>query len=495
MRPVGTLWLIERFKPASLLVSQRSHVGGKRSSATSADGQVEEIYPKSYWPGDTPLDHVSFALRYEPVSLDLLNHVFDSLPAPEVERYIARNPTGKYARRIGFLYEQLTARILNSEVGGNFVSVLDEKRYFTGKSRLDRKWRVRDNLLGTAGFCPVIRRTPALLRKLVPDYSTEIRNLSRSASPQLLTRAIHYLYRKETKASFEIEHEIVGGAKELRFLQVLADVGKVPAAALLDESRLVGLQNLIVDSRYTSGSFRTNQNYVGEMLPNMRERVHYVCPPPALVKTLMAGLRTFLLRSEGMPAPIRAAVVGFGFVYVHPFEDGNGRLHRLLLHETLASDGYTDPGVVLPLSAGMLREPHLYDRTLESFSKIVLGRVRYDLDARGGLKIENPDEAAAVWRYPDLTMHAEYVLDLIERAVRHDLPSELDVLQRFDVASRAIAEVVDLPNRKRQLMLKLLHHQRGKLSKTKRAGEFPELTDDEIFRIEAAFAEAFATGA
>lgn len=493
MRPVGTLWLLEQFKPASLLVSQRSHIAGKRSSATSAEGFIEETYPKSYWPGERPLDHVAFALKYEPVSLDLLNHVFHELPPKDVERYVAENPTGKYARRIGFLYEQLTARILNAEAGGNFVSALDEKRYFTGKPRLDRKWRVRDNLLGAAGFCPVIRRTPALLRKLAPDYAAEIRNLSRSASPQLLTRAIHYLYRKETKASFEIEHETVGGAKELRFLQVLADVGRMPMSELLDESRLVALQNLIVDSRYANRVFRTNQNYVGETLPNFRERIHYVCPPPALVKTLMAGLRTFLLRSEGLPSPIRAAVVAFGFVYIHPFEDGNGRLHRLLLHETLASDGYTDPGVVLPLSAGMLREPHLYDRTLESFSQTVLGRVQYDLDERGELTIKNPDEAAAVWRYPDFTAHAEYVLYLIERAVRHDLPSELDVLQRFDVAGQAISEVVDLPNRKHQLMLRLLHHNRGKLSKTKRAGEFPELTDDEVSRIEAAFAEAFAT--
>lgn len=492
MHPVGSLWLIEQFKPAPVLISQHSSIGGKRSSATNASGFVEETYPKSYWPGDTPLDHVAFALKHEPVSLDLLYQVFRSLPERDVEAYIEANPTGKYARRIGFLYEHLTARTLASAVAGNFVDVLDPKRYFTGSPRLDQRWRVRDNLLGSAGFCPIVRRTPSLLRKLKPDFPAEIRRLSEAAGPQLLTRAIHYLYRKETKASFEIEHETVGGARELRFLQVLADVGKVRPDALLDEPRLVALQNLIVDSRYADKEFRNHQNYVGQTLPNLQERVHYVCPPPALVKTLMAGLRTFLLRSQGIPSPIRAAVAGFGFVYVHPFEDGNGRIHRLLLHETLASDGYTDPGVVLPLSAGILREPHLYDRVLETFSQTVLGRVRYDLDSRGRLTILNAEEASGVWRYPDFTAHAEYLLDLVTRAVREDLPGELDVLQRFDAAIRAISEVVDLPSRKRQLMVRLLHHNRGRLSKNKRASEFPELTDDEIARIEIAFSEAFA---
>ena len=83
------------------------------------------------------------------------------------------------------------------------------------------------------------------------------------------------------------------------------------------------------------------------------------------------------------------------------------------------------------------------------------------------------------------------MLTLIEQAVRHDLPTELDVLERFDVAARSISEVVDLPNRKQQLILKLLHQNGGRLSKKKREGEFPELTDAEVTAIEEAFQSAF----
>ncbi len=44
--------------------------------------------------------------------------------------------------------------------------------------------------------------------------------------------------------------------------------------------------------------------------------------------------------------PVAAATaIAFGFVYIHPFEDGNGRLHRWLIHHVLATAGYNPPGV------------------------------------------------------------------------------------------------------------------------------------------------------
>jgi hypothetical protein len=491
MRPVGTLWLFEHFKAGPIIVSQRSFVAGRRHRVEKADGQVEETFSKNYWPGDDALNHVEFALKYEPVSLDLLHHVFFQIDRKKVERYIAAAPTGKYRRRIGFLYEYLTARDLDVAINGNYVAALDARRYYVGKPRANPRWRITDNLLGSPGFCPIVRKTSTIESKLKTNWSAEIRQLVQAANPNLLTRAVNYLYHKETKASFEIERESAGASKEERFVEVLAKVGKENTEKLLDEARLVELQNLIVDPRYAERTFRTVQNYVGETLPNLREKVHYVCPPPLLVKTLIAGLRTFLLRSDGLPAPIRAAVTSFGFVFVHPFKDGNGRLHRLLLHESLAHDRFTDIGLVLPFSAVMLRDRMGYDRVLEVFSKTVLNRVRYTLHDDGALTVENPTEAAGVWRYPDLTPQVQYVLELIETTVTHDLPGELDVLKRHDLARENIKRVVDLPGRKLNLLLRLLHQNRGVVSKSKRNAEFGELTEAEIVRIEQAFCDAF----
>ena len=198
-----------------------------------------------------------------------------------------------------------------------------------------------------------------------------------------------------------------------------------------------------------------------------------------------------LIRLELLPAPVRAAVVSFGFVYVHPFSDGNGRLHRLLLHESLALDRYTDPGTVLPFSAAMLRDSVAYDRVLETVSRGVEARVRYHLEKDGDLVIENRREAEGVWRYPDLTPHVEYVLELIETTVTHDLPEELQTLAQIDQAAIAIKQVVDLPTRKLNLLLSVLIDNRGRLSERKRSASFAELTDPEIKEIERVFGEAF----
>jgi Fic family protein len=41
-------------------------------------------------------------------------------------------------------------------------------------------------------------------------------------------------------------------------------------------------------------------------------------------------------------------------VFIHPFLDGNGRLHRYLIREELSVLGFTPKGIVLPVSAFIL---------------------------------------------------------------------------------------------------------------------------------------------
>ena len=118
-------------------------------------------------------------------------------------------------------------------------------------------------------------------------------------------------------------------------------------------------------------------------------------------------------------------------------------------------------------------------------------RVRYHLGKDGTLVVENAHEAEGVWRYPDLTPHVEYVLELIATTVTRDLPDELQTLVRIDQAAAAIKEIVDLPDPKLSLLLTLLLQNRGHLSGRKRTSSLGELTDAEVDDIERAFAEAF----
>jgi Fic family protein len=79
---------------------------------------------------------------------------------------------------------------------------------------------------------------------------------------------------------------------------------------------------------------------------------------PSLVEGLVAYDRLAL--NGGLDPVVAAATLAFGFVYIHPFEDGNGRLHRWLVHHVLARGGFNPPGLMFPISAVMLREMQAY---------------------------------------------------------------------------------------------------------------------------------------
>ena len=84
------------------------------------------------------------------------------MPADDVLAYVRSRPTGKYARRLWFLYEFLTDRTLplNDLRQGNYVDLLGPEAYYTvGSPRRVRRQRVNDNLLGDRRFCPTVRRT------------------------------------------------------------------------------------------------------------------------------------------------------------------------------------------------------------------------------------------------------------------------------------------------------------------------------------------------
>ena len=71
---------------------------------------------------------------------------------------------------------------------------------------------------------------------------------------------------------------------------------------------------------------------------------------------------------EGELDSVLQAAAAFGFVYIHPFQDGNGRLHRCLIHHVLAERKFTPPRMVFPVSAVMLDRIDNYRDTLRAHS-------------------------------------------------------------------------------------------------------------------------------
>ncbi|MCD4750891.1 MAG: hypothetical protein K8R59_16070 [Thermoanaerobaculales bacterium] len=90
---------------------------------------------------------------------------------------------------------------------GNYIDLFDPNEYYTvTPARRVQRQRVNDNLLGEPRFCPTIRRTDTLRSLEAADLPMRCRRAVSSYSPELLRRAMSYLYTKETKSSFEIEH-------------------------------------------------------------------------------------------------------------------------------------------------------------------------------------------------------------------------------------------------------------------------------------------------
>jgi Fic family protein len=82
----------------------------------------------------------------------------------------------------------------------------------------------------------------------------------------------------------------------------------------------------------------------------------------------MKDLSNTAIIMEGVNLIVRATTVAFGFIFIHPFEDGNGRIHRFLIHDLLSRDYFLPTGMIIPVSAHMVNNLKLYEEALEAYS-------------------------------------------------------------------------------------------------------------------------------
>ena len=495
MRSVGYIELIQRFGLETLAPETRSYVleRGHRRSITR-DGRREEHYPGRDAPGDSWTDHLEFALKREGLNLEVLAALFTVAPTEELTAFIQRSPNGRYARLVWFLFEWLTGTLLPLPdlTQGNYFPVLVREEYLSvsasdAAARV-RRQRVVNNLPGTPAYCPLVRRTTILDDFIGDRLEEKVQGVLSRFPSEMVLRAAQYLFVKETRSSYQMEGLQPDQRRTARFVELLRRAGTVDCST---EQELTALQRLIVDQRYAAEGFRQSQNYVGQSLGPGRELIHFVPPKPADVPWLMEGWDECgrrLFAADVHPVVV-AALLGFGFVFIHPFEDGNGRLHRFLIHHALAAGHFTPEGVVFPVSAVMLRERARYDAVLESYSREVMLHVEYELDGKGVLTVLN--ETGLHYRFPDLTPVAEELFGLSEIPIDHEFTADLEYLAVFDAARRELAEIVDMPDSRLDLFIQLCLQGQGKLSRNKRS-RFAELTDDEVTQMETIIKNALA---
>ncbi len=449
-------------------------------------GTVKELYPERYWPGESAGEQLEFALKYDGINLAILFSVFEAMSEEELLRYLYSKPTGKYARRLWYLYEFLTNKKLPIDdlKQGNYIDLLDSEHYCTldaGKSV--KRQRIRDNQLGDKHFCPTVRRTEKLQTLDANALEQQCQKIISQYPESLLKRALSYLYTKETKSSFEIEHLQPSSSRLERFMALLKEAEREDFCS---KEKLILLQNRIVDPRFADEAYRTGQNYVGETVALGKEKVHFVPPKPEDLPKLMEGLiATHTRMSDGsVHAIVHAATLAYGFVFLHPFEDGNGRIHRFLLHNVLALEGFTPKGIMFPVSAVMLKNPDLYDMSLEAYSSKLMPLIEYTLDEEGHMRVSN--ETAHWYRYIDMTIQTEVLYDFVRWTIERELTDELNFIVHYDRAKKSIQDIIDMPDRQIDLLIRFILQNHGKLSKPKREKYFDFLSDSETDEIEKA---------
>lgn len=488
-RAAGFARIFERYGLDTDLLWRRSFIrADTRPRETHTEGGcLVETFPHKYLRGEEDFDDLVFALKYDGVNPYALVKVFSVVDREALARRIAAQPTSQYARRLAFFCERLAGFELDLEDAsqGAWVNAVDPREQFCSEGQRLRRYRVIDNLLGGAGFCPMVRRTPELEGWSQRDLQARTAEVTAQIEPALLKRITRYLYTKETKSSFEIEREQPGNRIE-RYLDQLASV---EGLELHTRPGLVELQNSLVDPRYADADVRgpgEDEVYIGETI-GWRERVHHIGAPSADTPALVdAWLGTRALVGRGS-AVVEAAVRAFAFVFIHPFSDGNGRLHRLLIHYVLARRAFAPPGIIIPISAVLLDDPMSYEAALEDFSRKVMKRAKYTLDREGRLSVEELD--VDLYRFPDLTVQATATFAWLERAIEENLLHEAEFLRRYDETVDRMRDLVEMPDRKEHLFIELCRTNGGKLSKRKR-GHFAELDDELVAALEAVVRES-----
>ena len=436
---------------------------------------------------DTAIEHLGVALKHEGVDLRVISSLFAQGIEVELTDYINANRAGLYTRRAWFLYEWMTGKMLDIEepYGAQYVPLLDPNQYIVRRATRSSRHKVDNNLPGVPEFCPLIRRTERLAPDRIAGLATEARQMVADADPAILRRAVGFMLLNESKGSFGIEGETPPRTRLERWGRLIADVKDIT----LSIDTLIELHASLFDSKQTLVAYglRTEGGFVG------RHDARDQTPIPDHISAKADDLRSLLggmisaynaMKRSKFDPVLTAALIGFGFVFIHPFEDGNGRLHRLLFQKALVDMGFNPDGVVLPVSAAILEDLLGYRTALEDYSATSLTFIEWEPTPKGNVRVTN--DTAYLYRYFDATRQAEYLLDRIERTIRFALPAELAYLQHFDDAKRRLVEIVDLPDRLASLFIQFCAQNGGRLSKRKRDEYFPAIADVDLAPMESA---------
>ena len=202
----------------------------------------------------------------------------------------------------------------------------------------------------------------------------------------LLDPLFHLLMRSESIASSRIEgilvdardlaraeaRQRIGRRVGARAREVIGNVNAMQLAIAraatverLTIRELLSVHEVLMrDHLPTAGKMRTVQNWIGGNDYNPCG-ADYVPPPPEHVPALMEDLCA-LCNADQAPPLFQTAIAHAQFETIHPFDDGNGRTGRALMHILLRRRGLA-PRVTPPISVAFSHARTAYISGLISF--------------------------------------------------------------------------------------------------------------------------------
>mgnify|MGYP002631542308 CR=1 FL=1 len=486
---VGYGAIIEAYKLAVPIPVKLTFISTKKRQFENDEWKV---YPVSYLPDENLYKQLIFALKYEGVDLLVFKKLFEVLSSVEMEEMIQQENLGQYSRRIWFLYEWLTGKKLNIPdlKTGNLVPVIDEKLQYAIDGVSSPRHKVVNNLPGNQDFCPLIRKTDKLEKYIAANIRQEKSNYLNRVHKDILQRASSFLLLKDSKASFSIEGEDPRNNRAARWGIAIGQAGKNE----LSIAELNRLQQLVIENdRFVKMGIRQQQGFIGDRDRATQEPIpdHISAKFEDLEKLMAGWLQTQKMLTESRMDPLLvAAKIAFGFVFIHPFVDGNGRLHRYIIHHVLSQTGYTEQEIIFPISASILTHIKDYAKSLESFSHPILNLIDWKPSENNNVEILN--ETIDYYRYFDATAQAEFLFYCVNDTLVNVIPNEVEYLKKFDEFKRFLDNKYEMPDNMISLLIGFLEQGNGTLSKRAISNEFNALTEDEIGIIEEQFASIFS---
>jgi hypothetical protein len=445
-----------------------------------------------HMPIDSLMGHLTFALKYEGIDLAVLKKLFEKINAEDIISLISSEPTGQYSRKIWFLYEWLMDIILPLPdlITRKYVDLVDESLQFGSSSIPSKRHCVRNNLPGVKDFCPLVRKTALLKNFIQQDLSSKIKTIIGKIHPDVMARTAAFLLLKDSKASYAIEGERPPQNRAQRWGRAIGQAGQKP----ISKDELIRLQQIVIDNpRFTQMGWREQDGFIGE-----HDRRHGTPIPDHIsakwqdIPSLMNGLIATdqkLEVDQNFDAVVAAAIISFGFVFIHPFVDGNGRIHRYLIHHLLLHKNYVGKGFIFPVSAIILERLNEYRHALENYSQLRLDLIKWKPADDNNVAVLN--DTIDLYRYFDATKQAEFLYNCVQETIEKTIPEEVLYLGKYDLMKEYLDNHFEMPDKTVAQLVRFLEQGEGKLSERAKSKEFQALNMKEVEQIENKFQEIF----